>query len=470
MTVRTRFAPSPTGDLHVGGARTALFCWLYARHCQGRFVLRIEDTDRERSTDAAVQAIMDGLHWLELDFDEGPFFQSERMPRYRELVERLLDEGKAYRCYCTREELDAMREAQRARGENPRYDGRCRDRREPRTGVDPVVRFRNPTAGEVVVDDLVLGRSRFANAQLDDLVIARSDGTPTYNFTVVVDDLDMAITHVIRGNDHLNNTPRQINMMHALGGECPAFAHVPMIHGGDGRKLSKRHGAVSVVQFREQGFLSDALVNYLARLGWSHGDQEVFSRDELIALFDIADVNKAASVFDMEKLAWLNHHYLRQAKAGELASELARQLQVLGADPTAGPPLEVAVEAQRERARTMVEMAQKSLFAYREPERFDSKAVAKHLSAEVGAPLAALRAGLQSVEEWTAPALDEVVRRSAEAAGIKLGKLAQPLRVALTGGAASPPIDQTLVLVGRERTLKRLDRVLEHVSGTRLLP
>ncbi len=465
MTIRTRFAPSPTGDLHVGGARTALFCWLYARHCGGRCVLRIEDTDRERSTDAAVQAILDGLEWLGLDFDEGPFFQTRRMDRYREQVERLLDAGRAYRCYCTREELEAMRTAQRQRGENPRYDGRCRTRREPRPGVEPVVRFANPTEGEVVVDDIVLGESRFANAQLDDLVIARSDGTPTYNFTVVVDDLEMEITHVIRGNDHLNNTPKQINMLEALGGVRPAYAHVPMIHGADGRKLSKRHGAVAVTQFRDEGYLADALVNYLARLGWSRGDQEIFSREELVAHFDIHDVNKAASVFDTEKLAWLNQHYIKQAPAEALAPLLADQLARLGVEPAAGPPLAQAVAVQLERARTLAEMAEKSLFAYCEPEAYDEKAAAKHLTAECAPLLAALRERLVALDGWREEALDAAVRETAQAAGAKLGQLAQPLRVALTGTAASPPIDQTLALVGRERSLARMDRALARLSA-----
>jgi len=465
MTVRTRFAPSPTGDLHVGGARTALFCWLYARHCAGQFVLRIEDTDRERSTPAAVEAILDGLRWLGLDWDEGPLFQTGRMERYRAQVERLLEEGRAYHCYCTREELDAMRAAQRERGENPRYDGRCRTRRAPRPGVEPVVRFANPLDGEVVIDDIVLGTTRFANAQLDDLVIARSDGSPTYNFTVVVDDLEMAISHVIRGNDHLNNTPRQINMLEALGGTRPAYAHVPMIHGADGRKLSKRHGAVAVTGFRDQGILPDALVNYLARLGWSHGDQEIFSRQELVALFDIHDVNKAASVFDPEKLAWLNQHYIKQADPAALAPELAAHLERLGADPGAGPPLAEAVRVLRERARTLVEMSEKCRFAFAEPEGYDEKAAAKHLTAEAAPLLGALRARLAGLAGWHEPELEAAVRETAEAAGARLGRLAQPLRVALTGTAASPPIDQTLFLVGRERALARIKRALEKIDS-----
>ena len=464
MNVRTRFAPSPTGYLHVGGARTALFNWLYARRHGGGFVLRIEDTDRERSTEAAVAAILDGMAWLGLDWDEGPFFQTRRMERYHEHVERLLGNGRAYRCYCTREELDAMREAQRERGENPRYDGRCRARTAPRPGVDPVVRFRNPDEGEVLVSDRILGETRFANAQLDDFIIARADGTPTYNFTVVVDDLEMAITHVIRGNDHLNNTPKQINLIRALDGDCPVYAHVPMIHGPDGRKLSKRHGAVGVMQFRDDGYLSEALVNYLVRLGWSRGDQEIFSREELVAAFDIDDVNKAASVFDMEKLAWLNQHYIKASDARALVPELDRQLVALGADPQAGPDRALTVEVQRERARTVVEMAEKSLFAYREPEGYDPKDRRRHLQEAAEPGLRALRERLAGLSPWQVEALESAVRESAEALGCKLGAVAQPLRVALTGTSASPPIGQTLLLVGRERTLARLDRALEAVA------
>lgn len=464
MTVRTRFAPSPTGDLHVGGARTALFCWLYARHHGGEFVLRVEDTDRERSTDAAHKAILDGMNWLRLDWDEGPYYQTERMDLYKVQVEKLLDEDKAYHCYCSREELETMRNEQRARGENPRYDGRCRDRREPRPGVAPVVRFKNPLGGEVLLDDRILGEIRVANEQLDDLIIARSDGTPTYNFTVVVDDMEMRITHVIRGNDHVNNTSRQINLFDALGGTMPVFAHLPMIHGADGRKLSKRHGSVSVMQFHEDGYLSDALVNYLARLGWSHGDQEIFSRDELVELFDISEVNKGASVFDPEKLGWLNQHYIKQAGTQELTVELREHLVRLGGDCEEGPSLGAVVEVQRERARTLVEMAQKSLFAFQEFDAYDEKAANKHLKATAGPLLASLRARLAMLDAWTAPELDRAVRDSAEASEVKLGALAQPLRVALTGSAASPPIDQTLLLVGRSRALARIDRAIEHLQ------
>ncbi|HYM35221.1 MAG TPA: glutamate--tRNA ligase, partial [Steroidobacteraceae bacterium] len=313
MTIRTRFAPSPTGMLHIGGVRTALFSWLYARHHRGTFILRIEDTDLERSTPEAVQAILEGMEWLGLNADEGPFYQTRRMDRYKEVLQQFLQAGKAYRCYCSKEELEAMRARQTAAKQKPRYDGTCRHRTEPKPGVSPVIRFKNPESGAVIVKDVVHGDVRFENVELDDLIIARSDGTPTYNFCVVVDDSDMRITHVIRGDDHLNNTPRQINMLEALGATIPVYAHVPMILGADGAKLSKRHGAVSVLQYREDGFLPEALLNYLVRLGWSHGDQEVFSIEEMVAHFDICDVNKAASAFNPEKLLWLNQQHMQRA-------------------------------------------------------------------------------------------------------------------------------------------------------------
>jgi glutamyl-tRNA synthetase len=453
MSVRTRFAPSPTGYLHVGGARTALFCLLHARHHGGQFVLRIEDTDRERSTEESVRTIFEGLEWLGLDWDEGPHYQSQRTDRYREHVDRLLGDGQAYLCYCTKEELDAMREAQRARGDKPRYDGRCRARTEPRPGVEPVVRFRNPTEGEVVVDDLVKGRMIFANAELDDLVIARPDGTPTYNFCVVVDDLEMEITDVIRGDDHVNNTPRQMNILRALGGTPPRYAHVPMILGPDGQKLSKRHGAVSVTQFRDEGILPEALVNYIARLGWSHGDQEIFSREELYELFDVSDVNRAASVFDNDKLAWLNQHYIHTGEAGRLAQALRPRLEALGLDVAAGPALEDIVDVQRDRAKTLLEMAQKSVFAFAEPDGFEEQAAKKHLRPVVLEPLRALRERLSGVDPWLPESLHQAVEEIAAAA--------------LTGTAMSPSIEKTLWLVGRERSLARIDAALAFVEARR---
>src|SRR5580693_9082397 len=460
MTVVTRFAPSPTGLLHVGGARTALFCWLYARRTGGKFILRIEDTDRERSTEEAVRVILEGMAWLGLDADEGPYYQTQRFDRYREVLSGMLQAGTAYHCYCTKQELDALREAQIARKEKPRYTGICREHREPRAGVAPVVRFKNPLEGAVVVEDLVHGAVTFQNAELDDLIIARSDGTPTYNFCVVVDDMDMGITHVIRGDDHLNNTPRQMNMLKALGATPPIYAHVPMILGPDGAKLSKRHGAVSVLQYEEEGYLPDALLNYLVRLGWSHGDQEVFTREEMIAEFDIHDVNKSASAFNPEKLLWLNQQHMVRAEPATLVPYLRAQLRRLGLDSTDVVLLEGVIVAQRERAKTMKEMAQNSRFFFVEQIEIDPKAGAKHLGGEAPAILTALRERLGALATWDRDAIHAVLNELATQLGAGLGKIAQPLRVAVTGTAVSPPIDVTLALLGRIRTLARIDAVL----------
>ena len=464
MNVRTRFAPSPTGLLHVGGARTALFCWLFARRWGGTFVLRIEDTDRERSTRASIDAIVEGLHWLGLDADEGPFFQTDRLPLYQEHVERLLREGKAYRCYCSRETLDEMRAAQRARGEKPRYDGRCRYRTgPPPAGIDPVVRFRNPPGGEVVFDDLVRGPVAFDNRELDDLVIARGDGMPTYNFGVVVDDLDMGITHVIRGDDHVMNTPRQLNVIAALDASPPRYAHVPMILGADGQRLSKRHGAVGVTQFRDDGYLPEALINYLVRLGWSHGDREIFSRGEMIELFDVADVNRAPASFDYDKLGWLNQHYIRQADPDRLGALLTGQFERMDIDISGGAAPSLLATIQRERARTLAEMAEKSRFAFEEYGEFDERAAKKHLRPVALGPLEAMRARLHALPGWEPAALHAAVAECAEALSLNLGKVAQPLRVALTGAAASPAIELTLQMVGRDVALSRLDRAIAYV-------
>jgi glutamyl-tRNA synthetase len=460
MTVVTRFAPSPTGLLHVGGARTALFCWLYARRMGGKFILRVEDTDRERSTEEAVRVILEGMAWLALDADEGPYYQSERFDRYRAVIAEMLKAGSAYHCYCTKEELDALREQQIARKEKPRYTGICRDRTTPRPGVEPVVRFRNPQSGSTVVDDVVHGPVTFQNAELDDLIIARSDGTPTYNFCVVVDDMDMGVTHVIRGDDHLNNTPRQMNMLRALGVTPPAYAHVPMILGPDGAKLSKRHGAVSVLQYEEEGYLPDALLNYLVRLGWSHGDQEVFTREEMVAAFDIHDVNKAASAFNPEKLLWLNQQHMVRSPPTALIPHLRAQLRRLGTDSSDEQLLEGVIVAQRERAKTLKEMAENSRFFFTDDLRMDPKAVAKHLTADGLAALAKVRARLAALEEWKAAAINDALNALATELQVGLGKIAQPVRVAVTGTAVSPPIDATLALLGRERGLARLDAAL----------
>jgi glutamyl-tRNA synthetase len=465
--VVTRFAPSPTGMLHIGGVRTALFSWLYARHCGGKFILRVEDTDRQRSTQEAVRVILDGMAWLGLTADEGPYYQTQRMDRYRAVIGELLARDRAYRCYCTKEELEALRAEQLARKQKPRYDGRCRERGSARAGVEPVIRFRNPLAGEVIVEDQVHGRVVFQNAELDDLIIARSDGTPTYNFCVVVDDADMGVTHVIRGDDHLNNTPRQINMLLALGAALPAYAHLPMILGPDGAKLSKRHGAVSVLQYQQEGYLPEALLNYLVRLGWSHGDQEYFSVEQMIAAFDIKDVNKSASAFNPEKLLWLDQQHLMRAPVSRLAAGLAAQLAALGLPDAARDEVLLmgVAEAQRERARTLKEMAQASLFFFQEFERYDDKAAARHLTAGTLPSLQALAAELLALPQWSAQSVHAAIDAVAARLGLTLGKLAQPLRVAVTGGAVSPPIDVTVALLGRERVLARLARAEAQIQG-----
>ena len=446
--------------LHVGGVRTALFSWLYARHTGGKFILRVEDTDRERSTEEAVRVILEGMDWLGLSADEGPFFQTQRFERYRAVLAEMLRAGTAYHCYCTKEELEALRQQQTARKEKPRYTGICRERSAPRPGIEPVVRFRNPLDGVVVVQDLVHGPVTFQNAELDDLIIARSDGTPTYNFSVVVDDKDMGVTHVIRGDDHLNNTPRQINMLLALGASLPEYAHVPMILGPDGAKLSKRHGAVSVLQYAEEGYLPDALLNYLVRLGWSHGDQEVFTREEMIAAFDIHDVNKAASAFNPEKLLWLNQQHMVRSPPMALVPHLRAQLRRLGLDSDDEVLLEGVIVAQRERAKTLKEMAENSRFFFTDDVPLDPKAVAKHLTPEALTTLGKVRGKLAALGDWSAAAIHDVLNALAADLQLGLGKIAQPLRVAVTGTAVSPPIDATLALLGRGRSLARIDAAL----------
>ncbi|MEM7469621.1 MAG: glutamate--tRNA ligase [Pseudomonadota bacterium] len=465
MSVITRFPPSPTGYLHLGGARTALFNWLLARQQNGKMVLRIEDTDRERSTQEAVDAIFDGLAWLGLDYDDGPYYQTKRFVRYGEVIKQLLDQGKAYHCYCSKERLDALREEQMANKQKPRYDGLCRGRTEP-PGPDeiPVVRFKTPTDGEIVIDDLVRGRVVIANDQLDDLIIARSDGTPTYHLTVVVDDIDMGVTHVVRGDDHLNNTPRQIHILEALGAERPVYAHVPMINGPDGKKLSKRHGAVSVTQYRDEGFLPEAMLNYLARLGWSSGDQEIFSIDELIEKFSIDGINQSAAGFDPEKLLWLNQHYIQTMALDELCRHAEPYFTAAGIDLAAGPPLAQAIDAQRERAKTLLDVVENSRMFYADV-ALEEKAAKKHLRAVVLEPLSALREAFDNQTEWDGKSLHHVIETIAEKFEMKMGKVAQPLRVAITGSGASPSIDVTLDLVGRERTLARLDKALEYIKN-----
>jgi glutamyl-tRNA synthetase len=465
MTVRTRFAPSPTGVLHIGSVRTALFCWLYARHHGGQFVLRIEDTDKKRSTQANVGAILDGMDWLGLDPDEGPIYQSDRFDRYQEVIDQWLESGDAYHCYCTKEELEELRAGQMAKGEKTRYDGRCRDRTEPCEGVDPVVRFRNPSDGEVVVHDQVRGRVVFQNEELDDLVMARSDGVPTYNFTVVVDDSDMNITHVIRGDDHLNNTPRQMNMLKALGVEPPAYAHLPMILGQDGAKLSKRHGAVDVRDYREQGYLPKALLNYLVRLGWSYGDQEIFSIEEMIELFDIAAVNQSASAFNPEKLLWLNQQHIIGTPPEQLGQALLPYLTAAGIDAADGPDPARLAAGFHERAETLVQMVETSRYCYQDFDVIDAKAAKKNLRPVVLEPLQDIRERFAALPEWTAQALHDAVDACAGAFEINMGKLGQPLRVAVTGGPVSPPIDITLELIGREKCLARIDHAIAFIKA-----
>ena len=462
--MRTRFAPSPTGYLHIGGARTALYSWLHARKHGGRFVLRIEDTDRERSTEESVNAILEGMTWLGLEYDEGPFYQTHRFDRYKEIIQQLMDKGLAYHCYCSREELDAMREKAMQKKEKPRYDGRCRTRTDVPEGVEPVIRFKNPAEGAVVIDDLIKGKVVIQNSELDDLIIARSDGTPTYNLTVVVDDWDMGVTHVIRGDDHLNNTPRQINLLRALGAELPIYAHVPMILGEDGKRLSKRHGAVSVIQYREDGILPEALLNYLVRLGWSHGDQEVFSMEELIELFDINDVNSAASMFNPEKLLWLNQQYIIAASPEHIAHHLSIHLGKLGIDPSDGPDILEVAKAQQERAKTLVEMAEISEFIYRDYEEFEEKAAKKHLRPVAQEALEKMKEALVAQDDWSPEALHKTVETVSESLELKMGKVAQPLRVAVVGRAASPGIDVTLQLVGKEACLRRIDKALGYIQ------
>lgn len=466
MPTRTRFAPSPTGFLHIGGARTALYCWLEARRQGGQFILRVEDTDRQRSTDEAVKAILDGMSWLGLDHDEGPFYQTLRSDRYRQVAEDMIKAGKAYRCWCSRERIDALREKALAENRKPRYDGHCRHHAEPVDGVEPVIRFRNPDQGSVVFNDSIKGRIEWSNEELDDLVILRSDGFPTYNFAVVVDDSDMRISEVIRGDDHVNNTPRQVNIYNALDLPLPSFAHLPMILGPDGQKLSKRHGAVGVMQYRHDGYLPHVLLNYLVRLGWSHGDQEIFSIEEMIKLFDIADVNSSASRFDMIKLGWLNQHYLKNDDPADIAPELQWHLDQLGIDSSQGPAPEDVVVALRDRVHTLKEMAESARIWYAPVEHWDEKAVRKHLgSATAPAVLKAAHESLEQLKSWQPEAIHELIADIAKQQQLGMGKVAQPLRVAMTGTQVSPSIDHTVYLAGRDEALRRIVTALSKTNA-----
>jgi len=467
-SVRTRIAPSPTGMLHLGTARTALFSWAFARHHSGQFILRIEDTDLERSTEEAVQVILDSMAWLGLDYDEGPVRQTARLPRYREITEQLLAQGGAYRCYASREELDALREQQMARGEKPRYDGRWRPEnargKTPPPGAAPVIRFRNPDDGEVVWNDLVKGPISIANSELDDLVIARgADLVPTYNFAVVVDDIDMKITHVLRGDDHVNNTPRQINIYRALGAKLPAFGHLPMILGPDGQKLSKRHGAVSVLQYDADGILPEALFNYVARLGWSHGDDEKFSREQLVEWFDLEHVNRAPAQFNPDKLLWLNGEYIKEADDARLARLVAPRIEARGGIVTTGPVVERVMALLKDRARTLNELAEAALLFYG-PFSVEESLLRQQLS---GPGLEALRRFAERAAEiaWERPTLSQLIKSIVGELGLKMPQVAVPLRVAVTGRTQTPSIDAVLELIGRDRVLARMHDALARVPG-----
>jgi len=459
MTVRTRFAPSPTGYLHLGGARTALFAWAYARRFGGTFILRIEDTDLERSTPEAVQAIIDGMQWLGLQHDEGPFYQMQRMDRYREVIAQMLAQGTAYYCYCSPEEVEAMRTRQRAAGEKPRYDGTWRP--EPGKvlpavpgGVKPVVRFRNPLDGDVSWDDAVKGTITISNRELDDLVIARPDGTPTYNFCVVVDDWDMRITHVIRGDDHVNNTPRQINILRALGATLPIYGHVPMILGPDGEKLSKRHGAVSVMEYPAQGYLPEAMLNYLARLGWSHGDDEIFSMAQFCEWFDLDHLTKSPAQFNPEKLAWLNNHYIKLSDNARLAALAMPQLMRDGAQLDGAPSLEDVIALLKDRANTVNELADAMMLFYREPKP-DDELLKQHVTDAARTALGKFFEAAQQID-WTKEAIAALIKQVITEHAIKMPQLAMPLRLLVTGQLQTPSVDAVLALLGREVVFSRL--------------
>ncbi|MDX8395264.1 MAG: glutamate--tRNA ligase [Mariprofundaceae bacterium] len=461
MTVKTRFAPSPTGMLHIGGARTALFSWLYARHFGGEFVLRIEDTDKERSTDEATQVILDGMTWLGLDWDGEPIYQGARQDLHIAAVNRLLAEGKAYKCYCTRDELDTMREDQRASGKKPMYDGRCGHREDQPDDQPYVVRFRSPNEGETYVKDLVLGDVCFPNVELDDLIIMRSDGSPTYNLAVVVDDADMGITHVVRGSDHLNNTPRQIQLYDALGLDVPKFAHIPLIHGADGAKMSKRHGSVAITEYREQGYLPQAVNNYLARLGWSHGDDEVFSGKQLLELFDLTNVGKGAARFDQDKLDWLNAHWVRESSPELLVKEVTR---LLACDVSGGADLLAIIPTLQERSKNLVELAEGARFFYQAPTEYVEKAVKKNFKEGTWVLLDAFIEQAEVLPEWTSESAHDLIADICEKAERNMGKLAQPIRILLSGGPVSPPIDLTLGLLGKDESLKRIRMGIERLQ------
>ncbi len=465
MKIKTRFAPSPTGYLHVGGARTALYSWLFARNHGGEFVLRIEDTDLERSTQQAIDAIMDGMNWLSLDWDEGPYYQTKRFDRYNAVIDEMLEAGSAYKCYCSKERLEKLRETQMENGEKPRYDGHCRDSHAHHAADEPfVVRFRNPQEGSVIFDDQIRGPIEFSNQELDDLIIRRTDGSPTYNFCVVIDDWDMQITHVIRGEDHINNTPRQINILKAIGADVPVYAHVSMILGDDGKKLSKRHGAVGVMQYRDDGYLPEALLNYLVRLGWSHGDQEVFSIDEMKKLFDLDAVSKSASAFNTEKLQWLNHHYINSLAPEYVATHLQWHIEQEKIDTRTGPELAQLVKLLGERCKTLKEMAASCRYFYEDFDEFDADAAKKHLRPVARQPLEVVRDKLAAIGDWTAENVHTAIQSAADELEVGMGKVGMPLRVAVTGAGQSPGLDVTVQAIGQARSVARIEKALSFIA------
>ena len=466
MTVRTRFAPSPTGYLHVGGARTALFSWLYARKHGGQFILRIEDTDRERSTQESVEAILEGMEWLGLDYDEGPYYQTQQFDRYKEVVQQLIASGDAYHCDCSKERLTELREQQMANKEKPRYDGCCR-KKNLEASASTVVRFKNPLEGDVVIEDMVKGRVVINNRELDDLIIERTDGTPTYNLTVVVDDWDMKITHVIRGDDHLNNTPRQINILNALGVDLPIYSHVPMILGDDGKRLSKRHGAVGVMQYKDDGFLPEALANYLVRLSWSHGDQEIFSREEMIELFDAEDINTSASAFNTEKLLWLNQHYITNKDPNVLSNQLQEYIEKAGFNIEDGPDLIEVLKIFQERCNTLVALADEIRFLYEDFDEYNAKQAKKQFKEATLPILESLKQQYSELDDWSAEAIHQVVENTVNDLEVGFGKVGQPLRLAMTGHGKSPSIDVTLQLLGKNKTLQRLNQAIDFIKKSK---
>lgn len=469
MTVKTRFAPSPTGYLHVGGARTALYSWLFAKNQGGEFVLRIEDTDLERNSQEAVDAILEGMQWMGMEWDEGPYYQSKRFDRYNEMVDKLLTEDKAYKCYASKELLDEIRAEQEANKEMARYDANhpkiIAANEAAQEGDACVIRFRNPKEGSVVFDDQIRGRIEISNSQLDDLIIRRTDGAPTYNFVVVVDDWDMGITHVVRGEDHINNTPRQINIYEALGAPVPTFAHCAMILGDDGAKLSKRHGAVSVMQYRDEGYLPNALNNYLVRLGWSHGDQEIFSQEEMIEFFSLNAISKSASAFNTEKLLWLNNHYIKTSEPEYVAKYLQWHLDAQKIDTTNGPAITEVIKLVGERCNTLIELAEQSRYFYEDFSEFEAGAAKKHLRGVAKGPLELALAKVEALEDFTTANIkDGVIAAVCEELEIGMGKIGMPLRVAVTGGGQSPSVDAVMELVGKERVIARIKMALEFIA------